>query len=341
MKLAGKLLIVFLLGALILMPFQSAQAKGLLDGQVIFGNSYTVKSGETLNGDLVVFGGSATVEDGGKVIGAVILMGGSVTINGEVTKDVVVIGGAANLGKTAHVYGNFVTMGAPIQREEGARVDGDLIENATPPVNIDPATSNPTTPSIPAPVQSNSDWFTNPLWNLISLFGQSFALAMLALLIALFLPSQTRRVGEAIAAQPVVTGGLGLLTVMVFPLALIAMIITLILIPVAALVVLLFGVAMVFGWLGLGTEIGLRFVNMVPRGEGVPLPMAAAIGTFILSIVANGIGFIPCVGWMAPFILSMLGLGGVLITRFGGRPAGLTAIPAQGPSDPPEERQIA
>jgi hypothetical protein len=45
---------------LVFLPAQTVSAKGsAFDGQVIFGQSYTLKSGESLDGDLLVFGGSA------------------------------------------------------------------------------------------------------------------------------------------------------------------------------------------------------------------------------------------------------------------------------------------
>lgn len=325
MKTLSKFLILLTLAAMLFVPFQAARASGLFDGgQVLFGSSYVVREGETLNGDLVIFGGSANVEQGGKVNGALILFGGSVNVSGEITGDVVVVGGSLNLTETSHVYGSAVTIGGSVQRAVGARVDGDLIENATGPVNVSPdRPAVPDVPNVPGVPEINVN--VNPLWELVSLIGRAFALSMLALLIVLFLPEQTRRVGEAAAGQPLMVGGLGLLTVFVGPLALLAMVVTILLIPVAGLALILFGVAMVFGWLGLGLEIGLRFARMVPSAASIPMPMAAAIGTFLLTIVANGVGWLPCVGWLAPFLLSMLGLGAVLMTRFGSRPAALTA----------------
>ena len=37
----------------------------------------------------------------------------------------------------------------------------------------------------------------------------------------------------------------------------------------------------------------------------------------MLTLVTFGIDSIPCVGWLAPFFVTALGLGGVLLTRFG------------------------
>ncbi len=337
MKTAGKFLSILLLAAMLFVPLQSAAAKGLQDGQVIFGSSYTVKDGETLNGDLVVFGGSATVEKGGKVLGAVILAGGSVTVDGDVSKDVIVMGGAVNLGPSAHIRGNLVTMGAPVSKADGARVDGDSIDNPTPPVvpGVD-------TPSVAEPTKSGLDWLVNPVWEAVMLFVRAFILAMLALLVALFLPVYTRRVGEAITRQPMQAGGMGFLTLVGFIVSVVALglfsvfIITILLtVPLIIALSIAFSAAIVFGWIGLGTEVGLRFGAMVQRSGGeIPLPMAAALGTFVLSVVVNGIGFIACVGWILPFVVSMLGLGAVVMTRFGSRPILLTATPAEAQPNP-------
>ena len=65
MKTITKIAALVLLALLVFLPAQPAAAKGTsFDGQVIFGQSYTLKSGDTLSGDLVVFGGAALIEEG-------------------------------------------------------------------------------------------------------------------------------------------------------------------------------------------------------------------------------------------------------------------------------------
>ena len=57
MKMSFKILTLFSLLALFLMPAGTAYAQGPNPGggQVIFGSNYTVEKGETFQGDLVVF----------------------------------------------------------------------------------------------------------------------------------------------------------------------------------------------------------------------------------------------------------------------------------------------
>src|SRR5512144_1903617 len=85
MKSVFKLVSVLLLALLFILPARPAHASnGHFDGQVIFGQFYTLKSGDTLDGNLLVFGGSATIEKDATVNGSIVLFGGSLTVNGTV-----------------------------------------------------------------------------------------------------------------------------------------------------------------------------------------------------------------------------------------------------------------
>jgi hypothetical protein len=336
MKIAGKFAVLILLATLVLLPLQAVQAKGLADGP-IFGENYTLKSGETLNEDLVVFGGSVSIEKDAKVNGAIVLFGGSFTLDGEVSKDVVVMGGAVKLGSDSHIRGNLVTFGAPVDRDAGAKVDGDVINNPTRP-SLPNMPGTPSAPDIPNFVNN----YTNPFWDALGVFFQSIVLALLAMLIALFLPVQLRRVSDGVVAQPLVSFGMGLLTLIMFIVVIVALalfsvfIITLfITVPLIFIVSVLFTAGMVLGWLALGTEVGVRIGQMF-KGEW-PLPLAAGLGVFLLNLVAQGVNFIPCIGGLISGVVAFAGLGAVLLTRFGTRPAALAAAPVTVESTPPAQ----
>ena len=332
MKIAGKFAVLILLAALIFLPLQAVQAKGLADGP-IFGENYTLKSGETLNEDLVVFGGSVSIEKDAKVNGAIVLFGGSFTLDGEVSKDVVVMGGAVKLGAKAHIRGNLVTFGAPVDRDEGAKVDGDVINNPSRP-DLPLIPSDPSLPNVPRVVGN----YTNPFLEALGVLVQSIVLALLAMLIALFLPIQMQRVSDGVVTQPFVSFGMGLLTLIMFIVVIVALalfsvfIITLfVTVPLIFVVSVLFTAGMVLGWLALGAEVGVRIAQMFKREW--PLPLAAGLGVFLLNLVAN----IPCLGGILSSLLAFAGLGAVLLTRFGTRPAVLVATPAAVEVNPPAE----
>ncbi len=320
MKLTVKITSLVLLAMLVFVPMQPAAAKGTsFDGQVIFGQSYTLKSGETLTGDLLVFGGSATLEEGATVNGNVVLFGGSLVVNGEVTGDVAVTGGSVTIGASAHLHGNLTTVGASLERAEGAQIAGQIPNTATSWVGNGSNDNNPVTPVNPAtPVAPIVNVNLDPIGRVLNMFGQALGLAVLAMLMMLFLAPHADRVAHAVMAQPLTAGGIGLLTLIVAPITLLLLTVTVILIPVVAAAVVALFVAAVFGWIAIGYEIGQRFTAAIHQNWHPAF--SAGLGVFTLTLVADALTGIPvlnCIGWLAPFLLGLAGLGAVIMTRFG------------------------
>jgi hypothetical protein len=305
---------------LLLLPITSAQAfTGHLDGRVVFGQSFTLDSGETLDGDLVVFGGAVSIEDNAKVNGNIVVIGGSLAMNGSATGDAVVIGGVMTMGGQSSVAGNVTTVGGSLNRAEGAQIGGEIVTNVPSP-NI----QTPVVPSVPAPPRNIASGF-NPILQAFGVFGTAVVFAMLAMLLAIFLQQPMDRVAQAIVAEPIVSGGVGFLTALVSPLALIVlvviMVLTLILIPVAVLAVIAWAVLIVLAWMfgviAFGMEIGERFTKAIHQ-TWAPV-LSAGFGTFLLMFVVGAFGMIPCIGWIAEFLVGMIGIGAVVMTRFGSR----------------------
>ncbi len=320
MKTTLKVYTIFILLLALFLPLQTASADGLTDGQIIFGSNFTLASGETLTGDLVVFGGSVTVETESHVIGDIVLFGGSLTISGEVTGDVVLVGGSGWLKSTAVVEGDLNMVGGSYQTESGALVVGTVNNFASPPsINyaLPSQITTPIIPNIPEDISKSirSSFNFNPFSDFAWLFLKSLGWAALAALVMLFFDNHTRRVSRAVLYQPVIGGSIGLLTLLVVVVLGVILSITIILIPVVLIGVLILVFAIAFGWIAIGLEVGQRAAQALHQEW--PLPLSAALGTFVLNFMANGIGFIPCVGWLVPFLIGLLGLGGVLLSRFG------------------------
>jgi hypothetical protein len=111
---------------------------------------------------------------------------------------------------------------------------------------------------------------------------------------------------------------MGLLTVIVVPALMILLIITLILSPFGLLGFLLLGLAMLFGWIAMGYEVGKRIVASLKVDWAAPI--VAGMGVLVLSLVSELVNFndfIRCLGWILPAFISLLGLGAVVISRFG------------------------
>lgn len=350
-----------LLVSLFMLPVQAAAAPvggPSIDDVIIFSEDYTVAAGQTVDGTLVVIGGSAFIETGASVTGEVIVFGGSLDVQGEVNGTAVVIGGGATLSETSsfaedvivfggdtqlsgHVGGDLVVIGgdanlaatavvtgdlaAPrgnIVRAEGAQVGGSTITDLEPftyrgsfPADRDPQTWGPFL---------HDDGF-GMVGAFVWLLFRSFAMSTVALLVVLFAPNQVRRITDAVLAQPVSSAGYGCLGFILMVVAMAALAITIILIPVSILLPFVLVAALSVGWIALGLEVGHR-LSAAFKATWSPV-LEAAIGTFVLTFAAGVVGWVPCLGWLAGAFLGAAGLGAVILTRFGTQAYPLTVAP--------------
>lgn len=316
MKRTTKLLTLLALLALMFIPTASARALGPLDGgPVIFGGNYILASGDTLDGDLVIFGGNATVEADALVNGSIVIFGGNVRMDGTMTGDLVLIGGSGSLGEKSVLKGDLVTVGGTISRAEGARVEGRIrsetpIEIPLP--QLPNATAIPENPTAPLTPPVSAPKFDLPFGSAFNVLGQAVFIAALAMLLSLFMRPQMERVARELTRQPLVAGGLGLLAIFVSPLVAVIMILTIVLILAIPLLALALALAWLFGLVSIGMEAGERFVRAA--GLNWPPTLATGFGAFLLVLVVQGIGLIPCVGWLMSFLVGAAGLGAVALT---------------------------
>ncbi len=299
--------------------------------QVIIGNTFRLESGETLDGSMLIIGGTATTVADSKVNGDLILIGGTLTVNGSVDGDIVSIGGVVNLEDAAVVNGSLTLVGASLKRSPSAQISGSVSEETPHFLDFDFLDEN----GLKLPFTPNQ----KPLNRVLTATFQALVMAVLAVLIGLLLPRNMKNSAAALVREPVVTGGVGLLTTVVAPVILVLLSITIILIPVALLAAIALGLAIVFGNIVVGYEIGNR-LSTVFKDTWHP-SIAAGIGTLLLSLVTGFAGIIPCIGWVLGFIASILGLGAVVTSRFGSTKYANKVVQAviapQQPFTPPEE----
>jgi hypothetical protein len=282
------------------------------DDVVIFGEDFSLATGETVDGTVMVFGGDVTLEAGSTVDVDVVSFGGDINIAGTVQGSVIALGGDVTLGETAVVEQDVSTFGGELDRAAGAQVNGNAFSNSSSwnfafDRNFD---RNFQLGPMERGFFSGRDGGHPILWLLFS----SFAISTIALLFALFAPDHLRRTSEAILAEPVTSGGLGLLSFILLPIVLVITLITIIgpvIVGFAAIV------AVAFGWIAVGLEVGRR-LDTAFKGSWSPV-VQTWLGTLVISIAAGVIGLVPCVGWIGQLLLASLGFGGVLLTRFGTR----------------------
>ena len=318
--------------AFVFVPMSAAfaQGPGPDSGQVVFGSNFTLESGDTFEGDLVVFGGNVTVEEDAKLNGNLVVFGGTVTSNGSVHGDLVIIGGQVELENQALVTGDVVTVGGQLTRSEGATIEGDVVNNIQPKINV-PNGQIPEIPNVTVPDVINVGF--NPFWEFGKVVGTALVIAFLGMLVTLFFQDQLGRVSQAVVSQPLMTSSIGLLTIV----ALILLGITIILLPFALLGLIPLGFAWLFGVVAIGQEIGSRFAKAV-KLDWAPV-LTTSVGTFVLVFVVSSVqslnGLLPlmaCATWILPAVVGLLAIGAVVITRFGTRPIQSHAMSIPAPS---------
>ena len=284
-----------------------------------------------------------------------------------------------------------MVMSGSLDRQEGAQVLGEVMPEISlpqvpflserlqlPEVTRIPEAPQPpevpewTPPSPVPPVVFHQETFGQRIGHLIGRVLAAAFLSLLAIAVGMLTvfvwPRPTHRVADCIAALPVQSFGLGLLTFLIAgvleALAAVLMILvilvaaalisTVILIPIGLLLILLSALvllpvplalvgAMGLGWVGLAELIGQKTLKLLNKGPVGSLG-AVFVGLLITVLAAAVLWVIKpaCCGWPFVILLTSVGLGAVIHTRFGRQccrqskpPAGPGPLPAEPEPLPP------
>ncbi len=287
----------------------SVLAAGLRDSKVVFGGQFTLREGEVLEGDLVLFGGEAELQKGSTVTGNIALLGGKLSCLGEVRGDIVGFGGEITLQPTAEVAGDVILYGSSYQQREGAQVGTVLRYESVRPF----AAVYPLRIELP-----NLEGLTKGWMKLGGFLFRVFAWAALAILCGLVFPKPMERIANVVHSQAIVAATVGLVSIVVVVVGSVLLAVTLIFLPISFLAFILVILGWFLGILAIGLETGRRLTEWFKQNWS--LPIMAGVGTFVLVLVVNGVAaLIPCVGWIIPFSVGVVGFGAVMMTQFGFR----------------------
>jgi len=284
-------------------------ATDTVNSVVLFGCGARIQSGARVQRDVVSFGGDVVIEKGVQVTGDVVIFGGNVDIAGQIGHRVTMLGGNLVLESTAVVQDDVNMSGGSLDQKEGAVVQGRIIRGQSfstgrvgvvPPVVV--------TGGVMGAV-------TSLVFGFIRNIIYAFALAALGALTVVFMPAQTHQVSDTAQKSAMESIGVGCLTLFVaFTLGLL-LIITLCGIPFGLLLWLSLAIAWIFGWIALGRMTGEKLLEAIKVREILPI-VAVVVGIIVLTIVS----FVPVLGWLVGLFIGLLGLGAVVLTRFGTRP---------------------
>ena len=247
-------------------------------------------------------GNDVIVSEGTTVKNATAI-GGQVTVDGTIQGDAVAIGGSVVLGSSALVAGDCISIGGVIVKGRGADVRGDLIEiNST---QLTTAVSTVLT----------EDWEGWSWVFAILSICIFFMILVIALITVTLMPKPFETIATAIRHHTFRAFLWGLLaTIIVVPLAVLltVSVIGIVLIPLEIIVVVC-GVLM--GFIALARLVGRGvFLRLRKREPG--LLRATFWGLLLLWIL----GWLPYIGPIIKVLAVVVGLGGVIMTRFGTYP---------------------
>jgi len=287
-------------------PLAMQNSQGESQGNQLFiGRSFTLEAGNIIKGDIVGIGTDLTLKPGSMVEGNILLIGSSLEVGGIVKGDLNLFAGNSHIIKSAILNGDINQFFHHVELEHDARVTGEM--------------NSFTFPGFPAEqisgfVSTVTEWIKPNHW-VIWDFSRTLVLSLLALLSVMLLRKQTKRISSQIQSQPVIVWGAGFFIALATPIVALILIITICLLPVGLLLLLAIALSYILGWLALGVVIGKlsqRWLRTQWHEE-----LQAFIGSLMLGLVTSIIGWIPCIGWIFNFIIGCIGLGAVIITRFG------------------------
>ena len=298
-------------GLVILLSVMSSTAAFAQQGggdQVVLGQNYVLRSNEELSGSLTVVGGTATLEENSVVHGDVLVMGGTLDVSGTIGGNLNVWGGSVALNSTAVIQGDLATFGGSVRRAAGAVIAGQMVQGIGVP-SMSPHLPNAVPMLRGGPFGGVGQFLR---WELETI-GWALFLVLLGVIALLVAPQHIARISTTLAAEPALSFGLGLLTMIVASLVGALLLIALCLGVLVWLAALL---ALLVGWIAAGFWLGQRLLRALRLHDTSSL-VGVGLGVFLITIVARlpwGIGFLV---WL---VVASAGLGAVVLTRFGTQP---------------------
>jgi cytoskeletal protein CcmA (bactofilin family) len=254
------------------------------DDVVVAGGQVTILPNTSIGGDVLAAGGRVVL--GGVVQGSVKVSGGEVVINGTVNGNVEATAEKVTVGEQAVIRGKLLYT-SPVEADikQGSQiVGGATFTQAT--------------------VQraSAADTAVSLLVKLLMYFVSALIIQLVLRNIA------TRLIGES--SQKIWSNlGIGLVVLIVTPIACIIAMITVIGIPLSILALLFYIIDMVFVWLFLPVFLGAIAWKYFKKQDTIVLTWKTALLGAGIAVV---LGFIPIVGWIACFLVFLTVLGGLV-----------------------------
>jgi uncharacterized RDD family membrane protein YckC len=268
--------------------------------------------------NIVVIAGNVKID--GRVDQDVVVIAGNAEINGEIGGSLVTVLGSAKLGPEARVGHDCVVIGGPLAEDENSEIGGQrvffgfhqVLPNFTP---LQEWLSSGLLLGRPLPPRYV--W----VWTCAGMF------LLLYLGLALLFPKPLQASMLALREQPVGSFFTGMLLILLFGPILFLLVVSvagLLVIPFlicATLLALLFGKAAVYCYAG-------EQLTRRSKTQGSGLLLVLAVGALVFYLIYT----VPILGFMAWGVVTLLGLGAVVLAAFRSfRREGATSFPSAPP----------
>lgn len=251
-------------------------------------------------GPLVVAGGTVVLEPGTQHQGTVLALAGDLVVQGTVDGDLLALGGDVTLTEGSVVTGDLQQAGGTLDRQAGAQVGGRVVQDADVGQVLGGTSED-----------AGDGWAGRLLWLVVTVVAAAAAAALLVRLA----PAASARVRDAGTHHPVVSGALGTLVLVMAPALVVSMVFTVLLVPLALVLLVLLGGLVAYGLLGLGRGLGERLT----RRRATSPVRSAALGSSLLVAGLHLLGWVPLAGPVVLVVLAAVGTGAVLLTGLGTR----------------------
>ncbi len=255
-------------------------------------------------GDVLVAGGNVVISDKASLAGDLVVAGGNVMVNAPVTGNVIITGGTVNidskLGGSVKIYANRqVVFGSH------ANVAGKVIYKGQQPATLKPGAVVPNLQFTAVKARSIS---VGTLIT-VSLIIKLLAGLLAGLLLLYFMRHRVETVVNSVYEHPWENLGIGLVGIIVIPIAAVLLLIAVVGYYVAFILLLWFIFALMLTGLLAAIFLGTWIVKMlIKKPDLTPDWQAVVIGTVALSIL----WFIPFLGVLLIAALFLAAFGGVL-----------------------------
>lgn len=297
---------------------QNLRIEGRVLGDVRYAGQSLVISG-VVERNVTFLGQDFLVDKDGQINGEIISAGESVDVQGAVGKNIA--GAMQSLTIAGAVNGKVDVQAQNVSLLEDSSIGGDLLYRAPKEAVIaDGATvSGKISYSHIEPRQNDNKDFAKFIAaaGIVSEIISLISATILALAIAILFPRMTTELISAIRVNKLTSFGWGLVVLFLTPIVAIFLLLTIIGIPLALFLGLVWILAIILGKAIAGIYFGFELLTWKKKTKKVSAATAALIGVPVLGLIT----LVPLVGWLVSFAALCMGLGAIFLyfRRFVGK----------------------